>query len=104
MSIDTACEVHPRSRGEYCSVLPSALALLGSPPLTRGILDQDGSSQTTKGFTPAHAGNTANMYFTLFRFKVHPRSRGEYKLEKEIGEGNVGSPPLTRGILSYFTG
>ena len=51
-------QVHPRSRGEYFSVLVPVIRDIGSPPLTRGI--QDGTVETVDfpRFTPAHAGNT----------------------------------------------
>ena len=52
-------QVHPRSRGEYFSVLVPVIRDIGSPPLTRGI--QDGTVETVDfpRFTPAHAGNTS---------------------------------------------
>ena len=51
-------KVHPRSRGEYMGRNKAAYYLLGSPPLTRGILASAAISVTPVGFTPAHAGNT----------------------------------------------
>ena len=75
---DCSNKVHPRSRGEY--VIPARLAIrmIGSPPLTRGILIVRASYPYTIRFTPAHAGNTGSGNLNLPLSKVHPRSRGEY--------------------------
>ena len=90
--------VHPRSRGEY--VIPARLAIrmIGSPPLTRGILIVRASYPYTIRFTPAHAGNTRSLCLGLDGKKVHPRSRGEYSLSQKNTLQSLGSPPLTRGI------
>ena len=50
----------------------------GSPPLTRGIREFACSELGGIRFTPAHAGNTFFVRSTLYLYKVHPRSRGEY--------------------------
>ena len=91
----------------------------GSPPLTRGILCRQAVCPFHPGFTPAHAGNTvflllANVFppgsppltrgilrctrFRLLLIRVHPRSRGEYRLSRSACNRFLGSPPLTRGI------
>ena len=49
---------HPRLRGEYASIPRYENPCLGSPPLTRGILQHDRSSDRYRGITPAYAGNT----------------------------------------------
>ena len=60
----------------------AAYYLLGSPPLTRGILASAAISVTPVGFTPAHAGNTSCiMYLSICQ---------------------PGSPPLTRGIRAIL--
>ena len=75
-------KVHPRSRGEYMGRNKAAYYLLGSPPLTRGILASAAISVTPVGFTPAHAGNTSCiMYLSICQ---------------------PGSPPLTRGIRAIL--
>ena len=51
-------QVHPRSRGEYFSVLVPVIRDIGSPPLTRGIRACPSAESVQSGFTPAHAGNT----------------------------------------------
>ena len=90
--------VHPRSRGEY--VIPARLAIrmIGSPPLTRGIPATITVIITVTRFTPAHAGNTPSLCLGLDGKKVHPRSRGEYRLSQKNTLQSLGSPPLTRGI------
>ena len=70
----------------------------GSPPLTRGILIVRASYPYTIRFTPAHAGNTPSLCLGLDGKKVHPRSRGEYRLSQKNTLQSLGSPPLTRGI------
>ena len=52
------CWDHPRLRGEYASIPRYENPCLGSPPLTRGILQHDRSSDRYRGITPAYAGNT----------------------------------------------
>ena len=54
-----AMEVHPRSRGEYATYSNLSKSALGSPPLTRGILNDLFLWSSLIRFTPAHAGNTA---------------------------------------------
>ena len=91
-------KVHPRSRGEYMGRNKAAYYLLGSPPLTRGILASAAISVTPVGFTPAHAGNTSVTLARPPGSGVHPRSRGEYGNPWRTLFRRVGSPPLTRGI------
>ena len=92
-------QVHPRSRGEYFSVLVPVIRDIGSPPLTRGIRACPSAESVQSGFTPAHAGNTScGMSFNAIK-RVHPRSRGEYIKEFVQNWLEQGSPPLTRGIL-----
>ena len=58
-------QVHPRSRGEYFSVLVPVIRDIGSPPLTRGIRLALSKAHTVLRFTPAHAGNTHGSKFTI---------------------------------------
>ena len=55
-------EVHPRSRGEYLKEMSGKVLLLGSPPLTRGIHRSGKRKCFSDGFTPAHAGNTGQIF------------------------------------------
>ena len=52
-------EVHPRIRGEYKRNTLTASAMSGSPPHTRGILQNCNFCTEEGGFTPAYAGNTS---------------------------------------------
>ena len=54
-----ATKVHPRSRGEYLIAGARYPALIGSSPLTRGILFNYMRSRIKPRFIPAHAGNTS---------------------------------------------
>ena len=78
LSVAFKCQVHPRSRGEYC------VFVVGKCIPT--------------GFTPAHAGNTGFHALPATAFWVHPRSRGEYISPYVALSSCPGSPPLTRGI------
>ena len=91
-------KVHPRSRGEYIGLFSKQIAYRGSPPLTRGIHFLQAKPGFFSRFTPAHAGNTFMRDITLCHPRVHPRSRGEYKLIYTARLTQIGSPPLTRGI------
>ncbi len=91
--------VHPRSRREYTRSLTRADLAEGSPPLTRGILSGNVRLTTSLRFTPAHAGNTSRMMRSNISLQVHPRSRGEYYMSAPHQRTQLGSPPLTRGIL-----
>ena len=91
-------QVHPRSRGEYLNHHVLSSSILGSPPLTRGILSGGGIYRTPFRFTPAHAGNTDKKLKSVSIYWVHPRSRGEYIPLRLTQSAVVGSPPLTRGI------
>ena len=91
-------QVHPRSRGEYCTILSSEFWQLGSPPLTRGIHISRQILSHCYRFTPAHAGNTKGGNLFCRGIRVHPRSRGEYLYNDKSYQFLSGSPPLTRGI------
>ena len=67
-------QVHPRSRGEYTVTICRPFYRLGSPPLTRGIPFAKRNAPATRGFTPAHAGNTlkkALFYLTFSNTHFH---------------------------------
>ena len=69
---------HPRLCGEYSAILSRSPWIVGSPPLTRGIL--------------------FDTFLTCCLSRDHPRLRGEYLAISIILEVILGSPPLTRGI------
>ena len=49
---------HPRLRGEHIGILWLEELDQGSPPPTRGTLNNAYAAQEKKGITPAYAGNT----------------------------------------------
>ena len=69
---------HPRLCGEYSAILSRSPWIVGSPPLTRGIL--------------------FDTFLTCCLSMDHPRLRGEYLAISIILEVILGSPPLTRGM------
>ena len=69
----------------------------GSSPLTRGKLKRALSKVFIKGLIPAHAGKTPRFISRPPRFRAHPRSRGENKLQEALKANAAGSSPLTRG-------
>ena len=89
---------HPRSRGEYCRFDTNSLALLGSSPLSRGILRLRPHSRRNLRIIPALAGNTSGKGSEQLPVRDHPRSRGEYSSEEVHRYDTPGSSPLSRGI------
>ena len=69
---------HPRLRGEYPSLTPAGITLLGSPPLARGIQRNITTRKVDRRITPACAGNTGGGSGDDGRQRDHPRLRGEY--------------------------
>ena len=49
---------HPRLRGEYTLLIFRKTLLIGSPPLARGVLDQNYYNVCDLRITPACAGST----------------------------------------------
>ena len=90
---------HPRLRGEHFCPLSCMYITRGSPPLTRGTLDEDAFKLMSPGITPAYAGNTSCNMDTLQLFQDHPRLRGEHRYLSYRDSIPQGSPPLTRGTL-----
>ena len=89
---------HPRSRGEYGVGENLNLMGNGSSPLSRGIHGASTAHTESRGIIPALAGNTWTGPLTLFVFRDHPRSRGEYTLGLVLLWTGPGSSPLSRGI------
>ena len=92
----------PAHAGNTIGSLLVNIYLLGSPPLTRGIPILFFGIYRMYRFTPAHAGNTKSLHQKSIIPKVHPRSRGEYLSCCLDMLHEIGSPPLTRGILLLF--
>ena len=97
-------EDHPRSRGEYNFDRPYDLALIGSSPLSRGILPYGIPVPFTGRIIPALAGNTSVQFAPITFSSDHPRSRGEYGRHQADCGRPGGSSPLSRGILSPLGG
>ena len=90
---------HPRSRGEYRDVSSLSISLLGSSPLSRGILWKSTTRVVIGGIIPALAGNTVLGHQWGGAARDHPRSRGEYPTRCRVCVHQQGSSPLSRGIL-----
>ena len=78
--------------------------MIGSSPLTRGILNVNLYQINADRFIPAHAGNTPCLLSDVQVLEVHPRSRGEYFSLLLTLKTSEGSSPLTRGILLFIFG
>ena len=74
---------------------------MGSSPLTRGKLLGAGVEDTEIGLIPAHAGKTLHSPTTEWRWRAHPRSRGENVAFIPIRRHRPGSSPLTRGKRTH---
>ena len=88
---------HPRLRGEHSDKFKKNFPRLGSPPPTRGTPYTWIEHVSNTGITPAYAGNTYILLKRIFGDGDHPRLRGEHEMITVCGEGDIGSPPPTRG-------
>ena len=70
----------PAHAGNTSCIMYLSICQPGSPPLTRGIRAILYMSFILMRFTPAHAGNTLYDLAMHELGKVHPRSRGEYRV------------------------
>ena len=89
---------HPRSRGEYLRDWDQGAPVIGSSPLSRGILQEPGSHLRNIRIIPALAGNTTGTREPPSQHPDHPRSRGEYPPRNPGFSVYPGSSPLSRGI------
>ena len=89
---------HPRLRGEYLQLPCMMFALLGSPPLARGVLCSNCNCSSRRRITPACAGSTVGICNLIAVFWDHPRLRGEYLTYHDVLVLIQGSPPLARGV------
>ena len=88
---------HPRSRGENEYLKRGSFISPGSSPLTRGKPVAVSSHEPVCGLIPAHAGKTGHVNNGLVGDRAHPRSRGENRNTRILGNKLGGSSPLTRG-------
>ena len=72
----------------------------GSSPLSRGIRHCPPGRMGRRRIIPALAGNTLDPVDHTKIDRDHPRSRGEYSLQRQSGQSPWGSSPLSRGILT----
>ena len=70
---------------------------MGSSPLTRGALRDDGVNKPCPRLIPAHAGSTSVPLTASMSSRAHPRSRGEHSVSLVRLRACRGSSPLTRG-------
>ena len=94
--------VHPRWRGEQCSLFPPDQVASGSSPLARGtaLVCRLGSRQAR--FIPAGAGNRAENRAARNAAAVHPRWRGEQAGLGITAKIANGSSPLARGTVLIY--
>ena len=90
---------HPRSRGKYRNFPNFYNGTIGSPPLAREILLENGVVALKRRITPARAGNTDRNAQRAASREDHPRSRGKYFSHQLKSYSQRGSPPLAREIL-----
>ena len=88
---------HPRVCGENGSVLCSQRIAQGSPPRVRGKRSPDSGYPHVNGITPACAGKTILIGYSLAIGKDHPRVCGENGAQTEVYHETLGSPPRVRG-------
>ncbi len=89
--------VHPRERGEHCGPSNSIYGQVGSSPRARGTRNNGFEGAIHHRFIPASAGNTTPFACLSFLPSVHPRERGEHKLEPLMPRIDFGSSPRARG-------
>ena len=88
---------HPRRRGEDATPGAPPWPELGSPPQTRGGPSGRARRARGGGLTPADAGRTSASSSRRTGTGAHPRRRGEDLPPNRGADGELGSPPQTRG-------
>ena len=92
---------HPRLRGEHALSKNFTLPDSGSSPPTRGTQFEFKLHFVRAGITPAYAGNTLLTDLAENLYRDHPRLSGEHKTYINKSITPRGSPPPTRGTLSW---
>ena len=90
---------HPRTRGVYYDACVQFLAVGGSSPHTRGLLQVHLHLAVLDRIIPAHAGFTARAADGHPADGDHPRTRGVYLSSSAVMRVPSGSSPHTRGLL-----
>ena len=96
-SAPLSAPAHPRSRGENQVASSVLIDVVGSSPLTRGKLSDEGERRKGARLIPAHAGKTRRRSSASTESEAHPRSRGENTPSRHASRLICGSSPLTRG-------
>ena len=95
-------EDHPRTRGEKVFIGHIIPKKSGSPPHTRGKVMSGSFASLSRGITPAHAGKSRKKKSIVTEHMDHPRTRGEKGGDRLFQRLWRGSPPHTRGKVSFF--
>ena len=94
---------HPRTRGEKSQNLRNFVRRQGSPPHTRGKVQEIHRQIPRSGITPARAGKSGFFFLGGNSRKDHPRTRGEKAIRMSDASSSVGSPPHARGkVVQLF--
>ena len=90
---------HPRIHGEHQMRVEKLALRVGSPPHTRGTLNDYKCTNGKHGITPAYTGNTLRLDVPSSFPRDHPRIHGEHNWSACRFDVPAGSPPHTRGTL-----
>ena len=88
---------HPRVCGENSRNEFLQIFYIGSPPRVRGKRRTRRAALIQRGITPACAGKTTLVTYSILTREDHPRVCGENELKGFICERDSGSPPRVRG-------
>ena len=93
----TAKQDHPRGCGENCPYFEPVWGDKGSPPRMRGKPARMLLRLLMEGITPADAGKTNIVRYSVHGHEDHPRGCGENTVRYIAGISSGGSPPRMRG-------
>ena len=93
----TAKQDHPRGCGENCPYFEPVWGDKGSPPRMRGKPARMLLRLLMEGITPADAGKTNIVRYSVHGHEDHPRGCGENFDGLIIHPKQIGSPPRMRG-------
>ena len=93
----TAKQDHPRGCGENCPYFEPVWGDKGSPPRMRGKPARMLLRLLMEGITPADAGKTNIVRYSVHGHEDHPRGCGENRLSLIARCRREGSPPRMRG-------
>ena len=98
----SACEDHPRLRGEHMDEIARAYLAAGSSPLARGARGHSEAERDDLGIIPACAGSTSSRSSSRSPTRDHPRLRGEHACMWPELSTLTGSSPLARGARTVL--